>query len=175
MQILLVFFFLSAQHEGSEFPDLGLNRHPLHCKGKYYSLDHQASRCKFFHTQEKVSFRNISSHVQRSATPWTLACYAPLSMGFSWQEYWAGLPCPSPGDLPDPGIEPGSLALQGTFFFNRATRKRTQFVRKAKNVALFVGSWKKSLSRKCQQDAKWTEDLNRCFSKQDIQRRTTDT
>ena len=112
-------FFLSAQHEGSEFPDLGLNRHPLHCKGKYYSLDHQASRCKFFHTQEKVSFRNISSHVQRSATPWTLACYAPLSMGFSWQEYWTGLPCPSPGDLPDPGIKPVSLTflvLVGGFF-----------------------------------------------------------
>ena len=36
----------------------------------------------------------------------------PLSMGFSWQEYWIGMLCPSPGDLPDPGIEPGSLALQ---------------------------------------------------------------
>ena len=41
----------------------------------------------------------------------TLACQAPLSMGFSRQEYWSGLPCPSPGDLPNPGIEPGSPAL----------------------------------------------------------------
>ena len=45
-------------------------------------------------------------------TPWTIACQAPLSMGFSRQEYWNGLPFPSPEDLPDPGIEPRSLALQ---------------------------------------------------------------
>ena len=44
-------------------------------------------------------------------TPGTVACQAPLSMGFSRQEYWSGLPCPPPGDLPNPGIEPGSLAL----------------------------------------------------------------
>ena len=43
---------------------------------------------------------------------WTVACQAPLSMGISKQEYWSGLPFPSPGDLPDPGIEPGSPALQ---------------------------------------------------------------
>ena len=46
------------------------------------------------------------------ATPWTLARQAPLSMGFSWQGYWSGFPFPSPGDLPDPGIETGSPALQ---------------------------------------------------------------
>ena len=46
------------------------------------------------------------------ATPQTIACQAPLSMGFSRQEYWSGLSFPSPGDLPDPGIEPGSPALQ---------------------------------------------------------------
>ena len=45
-------------------------------------------------------------------TPWTLAQQAPLSMGFSRQEYWSGLPFPSPGDLPDPGIKPRSPALQ---------------------------------------------------------------
>ena len=45
-------------------------------------------------------------------TTWTLACQAPLSTGFSRQEYWRGLPFPSPGDLPNPGIEPGSPALQ---------------------------------------------------------------
>ena len=42
------------------------------------------------------------------ATPWTVARQAPLSMGFSRQEYWNGLPFPSPEDLPNPGIEPGS-------------------------------------------------------------------
>ena len=40
---------------------------------------------------------------------WTIACQSPLSMGFSRQGYWSGLPCPSPGDLPDPGIKPVSL------------------------------------------------------------------
>ena len=45
-------------------------------------------------------------------TPWTVARQAPLSMEFSRQEYWSGLPFPSPGDLPDPGIEPRFLALQ---------------------------------------------------------------
>ena len=46
------------------------------------------------------------------ATPWTLACQAPLSMGFPRQEYWSGLLFPSPGNLPKPGIEPGSRAFQ---------------------------------------------------------------
>ena len=45
------------------------------------------------------------------ATPWTVACQAPLSMGFPRQEYWSGLPFHSPGDIPDPGIEPRSPAL----------------------------------------------------------------
>ena len=48
-------------------------------------------------------------HVQLYETPWTAACQSPLSMGFSSQEYWSGLPCPPPGDLPDPGIELVSL------------------------------------------------------------------
>ena len=51
------------------------------------------------------------SRVQLLATPWTVASQAPLSMGFSRQEYWSGLPSPAPGDLPDPGIEPRSPAL----------------------------------------------------------------
>ena len=46
------------------------------------------------------------------ATPWTVACQAPLTMGFSRQEYWSELPFPSPGHLPNPGIEPESPALQ---------------------------------------------------------------
>ena len=51
------------------------------------------------------------SHVWLFATPWTVACQAPQSMEFSRQEYWIGLPFPPPGDLPNPGIEPGSPAL----------------------------------------------------------------
>jgi len=52
------------------------------------------------------------SVVSDSATPWTVACQASLPMDFSRQEYWSGLPFPSPGDLPSPGIEPRSPALQ---------------------------------------------------------------
>ena len=49
-------------------------------------------------------------------TPWKVACQAPLSMGFPRQEYWSGLPFPSPGDLPNTGIELESPALAGRFF-----------------------------------------------------------
>ena len=52
----------------------------------------------------------LLSCVQLSVTPWTIAHQAPLSMGFSGQEYWSELSFPPPGDLPDPGIEPTSLA-----------------------------------------------------------------
>ena len=52
------------------------------------------------------------SRVRLFATPWTVAYKAPLSMVFSRQEYWSGLPFPSPGDLPHPGIEPRSPTLQ---------------------------------------------------------------
>ena len=48
--------------------------------------------------------------------PWSVACQAPLTMGFFRQEYWSGLPFPSPEDLPDPGIKPTSPALAGVFF-----------------------------------------------------------
>ena len=64
------------------------------------------------------------SHVQPSVTPWTVARQAPLSSGSSRQEHWSELPCPPPGDLPNPGIEPMSLmspALAGEFFTIGAT------------------------------------------------------
>ena len=50
--------------------------------------------------------------MSNSWDPWAVALQAPLSMGFSRQEYWSGLPFPSPGDLPNPGIEPASPALE---------------------------------------------------------------
>ena len=59
----------------------------------------------------KVKVKSLS-RVQLFATPWTVAYQASPSMGFSRQECWSGLPFPSPGDLPDPGIEPRSPALQ---------------------------------------------------------------
>ena len=62
------------------------------------------------HWSEKPKI--LHSVVSDSVTPWTVAYKASLFMEFSRQEYWSGLPFPSPGDLPDPGIEPGSPALQ---------------------------------------------------------------
>ena len=56
--------------------------------------------------------KSYSHSLSNSAIPWTVALQAPLSMEFSRQEYWSGLPFPSPGNLPDPGIEPGSPALK---------------------------------------------------------------
>ena len=52
------------------------------------------------------------SHAWLFVTPWTAVCQAPLSRGFSREEYWSGLPCPPPGDLPNPGIKPRSPILQ---------------------------------------------------------------
>ena len=66
------------------------------------------------------------SRVQFFVTLWTVARQVPLSMEFSRQEYWSGLPCPPPGDLPKPGIEPTSLmspALAGGFFITSASWK----------------------------------------------------
>ena len=62
-------------------------------------------------------------------TPWTVAYQAPPSMGFSSQECWSGLPFPSQGDLPDPGIEPRSPALQADALLSEPPGKPTQYVR----------------------------------------------
>ena len=59
----------------------------------------------------KVKVKSLSP-VPLFATPWYVVCQAPPSMGFSRQEYWRGLPFPSPGDLPNPGMDPMSTALQ---------------------------------------------------------------
>ena len=65
------------------------------------------------HSKHEVEVKvKLLSRVRLFATPLTVANQAPPSMGFSRQEYWSGLPFPSPGDLPDPGIEPRSPALQ---------------------------------------------------------------
>ena len=60
----------------------------------------------------KYHLVKLLSHVQLFVTSWTVAHQAPLSMGFSRQAYWSGLPFPSPGDLHNPGIEPRSPALR---------------------------------------------------------------
>ena len=72
--------------------------------------DHLASHT--LHMRQTSSFLLSLSRVQPFAIPCTIACQAPQSMGFSRQKYWSGLPFPSPGDLPNPGIKPRSPALQ---------------------------------------------------------------
>ena len=62
-------------------------------------------------SHQKVKVKSLS-RVRLFLTPWTVAYQVPPSMGFSRQECWSGLPFPPPGDLPDPGIEPGSPALR---------------------------------------------------------------
>ena len=72
-------------------------------------LDNYNDNKKNYSFSSKVK---LLSRVRLFATLWTVAYQAPLSMGFSRQEYWSGLSVPSPGDLPNPGIEPESPALQ---------------------------------------------------------------
>ena len=85
----------------------------------------------------------VQSHfscVQLFATLWTVARKSPLSMGFSRQEYWSGLWCPPPGDLPDPGLEPGSLrspTLGGRVFIISATWK-ARIIYKLNHMKLLV-------------------------------------
>ena len=84
------------------------------------------------------------SHVRPFVTPWTVAHQVLLSMEFSREEYWSGLPFPTPGDLPDPRVEPlVSLALVGAFFTTvlpgkpRASHKEKQFLLPVKGDLLF--------------------------------------
>ena len=67
------------------------------------------------------------SHVRLFATPWTVAHQAPPSMGFPTQQYWSGLPFPSPGDLPDPGIEPRSPTLQADALTSEPVLKKQHY------------------------------------------------
>ena len=86
----------------------------------------------------------LLSRVRLFATPWTVAYQAP-SMGFSRQEYWSGLPFPSPGNLPDPGIESGSPALQADAL---PSHQRKKVLRKLKQMSFLTmgATWKPCLS-----------------------------
>ena len=76
----------------------------------------------------------LLSRVQLFATPWTAAYQAPPSMGFFRQEFWSGLPFPSPGDLPDPGIESGSPAFQADALISEAPGYLSGFYRIPKHT-----------------------------------------
>ena len=70
----------------------------------------------YYKILSRIVVAKLPSHVQLFATLWTVVCQTPLSMEFPRQEYCSGLPLPSPGDLPNPGIKPLSPALAGGFF-----------------------------------------------------------
>ena len=101
----------------------GLSTYGRHVKHMQHDTQRQTKQLRLMcHLREgkgvmglrlhrKVKVKSLS-RVRLFATPWTIAYQAPPSMGFSRQECWSGLPFPSPGDLPDPGNEPRSPALQ---------------------------------------------------------------
>ena len=90
-----------------------------------YSQTHRCTCCTQHSLQEQHAHVLSSfSHSRLFVTLWTIVCQAPLSMGFSRQEYWSGLPFPPPGHLPEPRIEPTpftSPALAGGFFLTTST------------------------------------------------------
>ena len=90
----------------------------------------QAIYTMFTKHMDEVNFDNT---FRVYATPRTVACQAPLSMEFSKQEYWSGLPFPSPGDFSRPGIEPGSPALQADSLPSELSGKPQQICRDSKN------------------------------------------
>ena len=96
--------------------------------------------------EEEEEVKSLS-RVRLFATPWTIAHQAPPSMGFSRQECWSRLPFPSPGDLPDPGIEPGSPTLQADALQSEPPGK-PNYIHKVKvkvksfsRVRLFATPW----------------------------------
>ena len=92
-------------HEFEQTPgDSERQRSLAHCSS-------WSSKVRKYLATEKKEVKSLN-HVQLFVTPWTVAHQAPLSMGFSRQEYWSGLSFSSPGDLPNPGIEPTPPTLQ---------------------------------------------------------------
>ena len=107
-------------HEFEWTPGVGDGQEGLACWDSWgHKESDMTERLNWIELTESVS---LAQSCPTLAAPWTVAHQAPLSMGFSRQEYWSGLPFPSPGDLPDPGIKPGSPALQA-LFIDWATRE----------------------------------------------------
>ena len=120
------------------------------------------------------------SRVWLFVTPWTVVCQAPLSTGFSRQGYWSGLPCPPPGDLPDPGVKPESLlspALAGRFFTTSATWEVHEeayikiydytdffqvYIGHSKSVYLIEWKRKKIINVRRENNGKWRHSVGEC-------------
>ena len=94
--------------------------------------------------REKRKKEKSLSCVRLFVTPWTVAYQGPLSIGFSRQEYWSGLPCPSPGDLPDPGIEPRFPTLRADALPSEPPGKPIvtwELVKNAKSQGMYQKLW----------------------------------
>ena len=108
-------FFMSPALAGGFFTSSATWEGPSECYALHSqvneSLAFQLNFISWCWCEQKLKKVKSLSLVRLFVTPWTVAYHAPQSMGFSRQEYWSGLPFPSPGDLPNPGIKPGSPAL----------------------------------------------------------------
>ena len=100
---------------------------------------------QWIHFQWHMRVKSLSG-VRLFVSPWTVAYQAPPSMGFSRQEYWSGLPFPSPGNLPDPGIEPRSRLISGRRFNLWATREAIWSKLPFSLSTRCMGSWNKVTS-----------------------------
>ena len=116
----------------------------------WHLMGRDAVKCPMIHRNPPLPNKELllllfsCSVTMDSATPWTVACQAPLSMGFCKQEYWSGLPCPPPGDLPDPGIELTNPALAGRFC---TTEPPVQIKNHPALKCQLCGSWEKSCNK----------------------------
>ena len=100
---------------------------------------------RLLYCNEKLLLFSCSVMSNSLATPWTVACQAPLSMEFSRKQYFSGLPFPSPGDLPDPGIEPGSPALQADSLPSEPPGKPRSLQNYIPELWLGVGDWEQAI------------------------------
>ena len=98
------------------FPNQESNQGLLPCRQILHHLRQLAKSSRRDNNKDSELNACVCSVMSNSATPWTAARQAPLSMGFSRQEYWSGLPCLPPGDLPNPGVKPGFSRIAGRFF-----------------------------------------------------------
>ena len=128
--------------------------HELPCNSGQNDLAVAPKKVLFLEDLEKTLLSHFS-RVQLFVTLWTIAHQAPLSMGFSRQEYWSVLPCPPPGDLPDPGMEPVSPALAGGLF----TTWASLVAQMVKNLPAIRETWVRFLAGKIPWRRKWKPTL----------------
>ena len=125
-----------------------LNNMGLNCAGQ------RTCRIFFFYSIWKWSESYFLIHVQLFGIPWTVACPAPLSIGFSRQEYWSGLPFPSPADLSYPGTNPGLLHCRQILYqLNHWGSPSYTTYTTAKHLSQPPRDWLFSLSRNSDSEA----------------------